>query len=568
VHNGAETLALQLSALADQECAEPFEVIVVLNRCTDESAQVARHFAERLHLTILEANDSASAAYARNTGVAASAADSILFCDADDRVGRTWVKEMCRALDRADFVGGRVIVDRTGLADWAYDRFYKPLDRTCLVVHDRRIRYPISASLGCRKQALERVGGFEETFPGAAFEETDLAIRLFRAGFVAGEAPAAELLYRPRREFRSLMRQRRAYAEGAARLARREGVPLPVPPLLAEIRQTLRVMAHLVMRKREWRPAVLGSEFLMRYYKLMAARHADRGPHEVPYGAEPGVVDFVVPVTTSTIGGRSLMARQTAARWYATDGIEEITLGIMSSLLREADTFLDVGANIGSFSVCAGLCVGDQGSVIAFEPDPRTRRVLSANLERHGVAARSRVQPYAVGDRCGNTTIIQFDNDLVTGQGAAPEAFYPGAAAATIEVEIVTLDSIVTTPVAMVKIDVEGYEIDVLKGAEGLLARSPDIILIVELNPASQRAVDRSPEDLVRLLMGGDRIAWLIEEERHGSSRRVGRLDETVLAAALTEDDRWYANILSGPLGRMQEIEAAIHSVLRRWDPG
>lgn len=564
MHNGAETLALQLSALADQELTEPFEVIVVLNRCTDASAHVARRFADQLHLTIVEANESASAAHARNAGVAASTAAAILFCDADDRVGRTWVKEMCRALVRVDFVGGKVIVDRGGLAQWVYDRFYKMLDGNCLLVHDRRIRYPISASLGCHREAFDSVGGFDESFVGAACEEIDLAIRLLRSGFTVGEAPTAELRYRPRRTFRSLMRQQRGYAEGEARLARREGVPLPRSSSLAELRQTARVVAYLVVRRRQWNPLRITSEILTRHYRHTAALHEPRSTTDTPYEADAGALDFVVPVTTTTIGGRALMARGASARWYATDLIEETTLGIMARLLREGDTVLDIGANIGSFTVCAALCVGDSGSVVAFEPDPRTAQILAKNLKRHNVASWAQITPAAIGNRLGKTSIIQFDNDLVTGQGVAPERFFPGHIAATIEVDIVTLDSMITGPVDLIKIDVEGYELDVLEGAERVLKNSPQAILIVELNPASQRAADHSPEELCGSLMRDGRVAWLVEEERHGGSRQVRRLDEKVCDAAMAEDSSWYANIISGPIGRVQEIEAAIQEALRQ----
>ena len=568
VHNGGKTLGSQLEALAEQQGAGPFEVIVVLNRCGDNSAQVARLFEQRLRLTVVEADDKPSAAYARNVGAAVGTAHAILFCDADDQVGPTWVREMTHALVHADFVGGKIIVDRAGLADWMYHRFYEPMDNACLVVHDQRIRYPISASLGCRREAFDSVGGFDESFPGAACEETDLAIRMLRTGLVVGEAPDAGLLYRPRTTFRPLMRQVRGYAEGAARLAIREGLSLPVPEPLPELRRTLRALAHLMVREHQWRPGALAGEFLVRYYKFSAERRGSRNDNEVKYGEDSGAVDFVVPITTFLLGGRALLARPSTVQWYASGGgIEQATLGIMCSLLRGGDAVVDVGANIGSFSVTAALCVGNTGSVVAFEPDARTHGVLRANLERHGVASWTQIQPVVVGVRCGTATIMQFDNDLVTGQGIAPASFSPGATVGAVNVDIVTLDAAITTPVDLIKIDVEGFEIDVLAGAAELLRRSPHAILIVELNPACQHAAHHKPEKLISLLAGGERVAWLVEEAPPSDGPRVRRLDQVVVADVAAQNDQWYANVISGPVEREHEIEAAIEATLRQAEP-
>lgn len=561
VHNAADTLHLQLSALAIQECDDPFEVIVVLNRCTDDSAQVAQRFASSLHLKLLEADDKPSAAYARNAGAAASMAAVVLFCDADDQVGATWVRDMVQALERADFAGGRVIVDRDDLADWAYERFYRVLDGSCLSVHNQRIHYPISASLGCRREAFESVGGFDESFPGAAGEEVDFAIRLFRAGFTVGEAPTAELLYSPRRSFRSLMRQRRNYAYGSAQTTLRAGVPPPHPSDLAGLCRTPLVLVSLFTQGRQRNPAAFVCETLVRYYALDAARHAARSGSEMRYDETPGVVDFVVPVTTSTIGGRSFMARLDAAKRYASDPVEATTLGIMARLLREGDAVVDVGANIGLFAVCAALCVGDTGSVVALEPDPHARQLLAANLKRHEVAPRVRITPAAGSDQHGRPSTNQFDIDLATSPDAVTDRFRPRPVSATIDDDIVTLDSLITPPIDLIRIDSNGCELEVLSGADELLHGSPTMILIVELNPASQRAADCPPEALARSLMRDGRTAWAVEQERHGSFRQVRQLDDEV-CAAIAKDATRYMNLISGPVEREHEIESAIREVL------
>src|SRR6516225_1721018 len=126
VHNAERTLGDQLSALAGQTDSPEFEVVLVLNRCTDASRSVAESFSGRLDLVLVEAEEKASAAYARNVGAAKSTAPILLFCDADDRVYPRWIAEMVKVIEPGgpDFVGGRIVVDRTGLPDWIYHAAY------------------------------------------------------------------------------------------------------------------------------------------------------------------------------------------------------------------------------------------------------------------------------------------------------------------------------------------------------------------------------------------------------------------------------------------------------------
>ena len=133
------------------------------------------------------------------------------------------------------------------------------------------------------------------------------------------------------------------------------------------------------------------------------------------------------------------------------------------------------------------MAVGASGQVVAFEPDPRTRAVLRSNLERHGVADRCEVRGEAVGETRTTLSLALYENDVVLQCGPARSAvFHAIAEVAKIDVDCVPLDEVIKGQVGMVKIDVEGYELGVLRGAEGLLGRSPDAILVIEVNPAAQ----------------------------------------------------------------------------------
>ncbi|MDO4916772.1 MAG: glycosyltransferase family A protein [Rothia sp. (in: high G+C Gram-positive bacteria)] len=106
-HNAALTLDLQLESIHCQEGAEPFEVLVVLNNCTDNSAQLVENWRDRLDIQAIEANELAGASYARNVGARHARGSQLIFCDADDALSAHYVAHAQRALSEKElFCGG------------------------------------------------------------------------------------------------------------------------------------------------------------------------------------------------------------------------------------------------------------------------------------------------------------------------------------------------------------------------------------------------------------------------------------------------------------------------------
>lgn len=94
----AETLPHQLEALANQEGADPFEVLVCDNGSTDGTPDLVPTWADRLNLRLVDASAVKGAAHARNCGALATTAEKLLFCDADDYVSPNWVRRMTETL--------------------------------------------------------------------------------------------------------------------------------------------------------------------------------------------------------------------------------------------------------------------------------------------------------------------------------------------------------------------------------------------------------------------------------------------------------------------------------------
>jgi FkbM family methyltransferase len=144
---------------------------------------------------------------------------------------------------------------------------------------------------------------------------------------------------------------------------------------------------------------------------------------------------------------------------------------LLARLLAPGMRVADVGANIGYYLLLFEHAVGPGGHITCFEPDPENLRELRATLAVNGFA-NVEVVAAAVGAADGIAA-------LRTGLNATVVAAGPG----TIQVPLVSLDRALAAPIDLLKIDVEGYEAQVLAGARRLLAGQRPA-LFVEIHPA------------------------------------------------------------------------------------
>lgn len=156
-------------------------------------------------------------------------------------------------------------------------------------------------------------------------------------------------------------------------------------------------------------------------------------------------------------------------------------------LLRPGDLFVDVGANIGSYSIWAGETGAE---VIALEPAADTFALLEENIALNGyriLAVRAAAGPARA------TVRVTSGRDTVN-------RISPAGAA---EADMVTLDSVVgARVVAGLKIDVEGFEIEVLRGCERALSEHRIRLIQLEWNAASVETVGTDRRPLAELLAG------------------------------------------------------------------
>ncbi len=223
--------------------------------------------------------------------------------------------------------------------------------------------------------------------------------------------------------------------------------------------------------------------------------------------------------------------------------------GLFNQLVRPGMTVVDVGANIGYHVLLFEKLIGPQGKLVAIEPSPENLPELRANLSANDFR-NVRLEEAAVGAERTRVSVRGGINSgvLTAGQGIATVPMHP-------------LDDLVHENVDFVKIDVDGYEFDVLSGARDLLRKHRPIVL-VEMHPhilprfgSSVRAVI----DLLRewypslqafdQIRAGDESVFARVLRRYWDPERLDPIDDLDELARVADSDRhnWTFWIVARP---------------------
>jgi FkbM family methyltransferase len=147
-------------------------------------------------------------------------------------------------------------------------------------------------------------------------------------------------------------------------------------------------------------------------------------------------------------------------------------LQLLHENAKVGTTVLDIGAHIGTFTIPLSRIVGENGCVIAFEPQKKIYRELVKNCELNGVT-NAQLYRLAVGDRACH---VEMDRETLQNNEGSTQIGSGGD-----PVEMRTIDSFELNNVSLVKIDVEGYEQQVLEGMEQTVLRyKPAIVIEVQ----------------------------------------------------------------------------------------
>jgi FkbM family methyltransferase len=202
---------------------------------------------------------------------------------------------------------------------------------------------------------------------------------------------------------------------------------------------------------------------------------------------------------------------------------------LLRKILFKGAVVVDVGANIGIYSRFLSRYVGPKGVVHSFEPSPDNFRRLSAATRN---LSNVRLTQAVIGERSGECKLYVSDKLNVDHR-----AYETDDSRRVIPIEMIALDDYFKTGqrVDLIKMDIQGYELHALRGAQRVLQENSDINLLLEFWPAGLEQAGVSWETLVEMLQRSDMTLTLV---------RTGGLTPLDVRD-IRNDTSWYVNLFA-----------------------
>ena len=199
------------------------------------------------------------------------------------------------------------------------------------------------------------------------------------------------------------------------------------------------------------------------------------------------------------IDGNKLFLDKNDSLCLSINGIyEEFETSIVKKEVNSGDVVIDVGANIGYYTLIFAKLVGEKGKIFAFEPDPTNFQLLKKNVEINGFH-NVILEQKALSDNSGKM-MLSLNNENTAGHHLD---FKNQNTTNSTEVDVLSLDEYFLNKnidINFIKMDVEGAESNVIKGMTNILKNSKDLKMIVEYNPNAINQLGLNPENYLNLL--------------------------------------------------------------------
>lgn len=218
----------------------------------------------------------------------------------------------------------------------------------------------------------------------------------------------------------------------------------------------------------------------------------------IKYFLTKSIKPYIIQKTIDGFSFDFLIGDATGEEWYSS------SLSSLSqqwefnkNLVKKGDIIFDIGAHHGFYTIILALWTGNGGKVIAFEPSVHNFKILQKNIEMNNLhnvilinkAVGSRDEKVSISDNSNATLVIK-----------AP--FLQ-------EIEMTFLDKYLNYAPNFIKIDVEGYETEVLTGAQKILENKPKIDLELHINELKNKGF--KIDDILKYLNKYDYNLWIQE---------------------------------------------------------
>ena len=192
-----------------------------------------------------------------------------------------------------------------------------------------------------------------------------------------------------------------------------------------------------------------------------------------------------------------------------TDSYDPGSTLLLKKLLKQNMNVINIGANIGYFTLLAARQVGPQGKVFAFEPFPKTVNLLQKNIDANGYS-NVEVIPMAVSSKSGIAK-------LSTGGSSLHNIISSTKIKEMTEIEVpqISIDDFVSQKqikIDFMIIDAEGSEPFILDGMKNTLKNNPNLVMMIEFNPYTLNLAGSSTTEFLKIISNNEYLMYLIDE--------------------------------------------------------
>ena len=214
-------------------------------------------------------------------------------------------------------------------------------------------------------------------------------------------------------------------------------------------------------------------------------------------GANRFLISHVIPDFIEIDGHKLFLDKFDSLGLFRHGFHEEFETEIVKKIIKKGDIVLDVGANIGYFTLIFAKLVGKNGKVFAFEPDPTNFGLLTKNVEINGFKNVILIKK-ALSDKTGKTNLF-----LSNWNTADHMIVDPKEKRNSVEIEMTAGDDYFrdfSEQINFIKMDIQGAETDALRGMSSLLQKMNDIKIMIEFAPKWLKNFGYDPLELLNYL--------------------------------------------------------------------
>lgn len=222
-----------------------------------------------------------------------------------------------------------------------------------------------------------------------------------------------------------------------------------------------------------------------------------------------------------------------------TTGTWEPTISIIFCMCaRKSSTIVDIGGNLGYFTILASTVISKTSRVYVFEPETINFSLLAKSVTENHLQNVT-CEKLAIGNSEGEISLYIAEDNF-----GDHRAFSSGENRKVETVNMTTLDSYFASyknPIDLLKIDIQGFEIQAFQGAKKLLKQGKIRVIMSELWPIGLQMAGSDWRDYIKLLQTSNFSIWEIDDE----SEKIAPFDPKKLEATIKKDPVFAANIIA-----------------------